>query len=59
MSIEEKIESKKLTKIFLVICIVWALYCLTNIKNNLNKLSSETETINRQLSLIDFAIRNY
>ncbi len=58
MSTRVIIESKSLIKIFLVICIIWVLYCLTCINNNLSRLSSEAETINRQLSQINNSIMN-
>ena len=59
MSTRVIIEPKTLKKVFIVICIIWALFCLTNISNNLKHLHSDLETMTRQLSSIDFAIRNY
>ena len=59
MNNEEKKGLNKGTKIFLAVCIIWALYCLTGIKNNLSDLKSEAELINRQLTQIDRSIRSH
>ena len=58
MDNEEKKDSKKATKIFLAICIIWALYCLTGIGKNLKELTSEVKTINAYLNQIDRSIKS-